>query len=110
MKKSILAVAVAALFTTSAYATCASTACQNVQITNVYVQADGQTFIQTSGDESQLTGCTARAGAYVIVSTTALGKNQIYSALLTAQTTNKAITVQVQADGGGECEVAYLSM
>ena len=110
MKKSILALTIAGLFTTSAYATCASTACQNVEITNIYVQADGQTFIQTSGDESQLTGCTARAGAYIILSTTAIGKNQIYSALLTAATTKKKITVQVQADGSSECEIAYLSM
>jgi len=110
MKKSLLALTLTGLLTTFTYANCASTACQNVQITNIYVQSDGQTFVQTSGDESLLTGCTARAGAYVILSTSALGKNQVYSALLTAATTNKAITVQVQADANGECEVAYLSM
>lgn len=110
MKKFLLALTIAGLFTTSAYATCASTACQNVEITNVYIQADGQTFIQTSGDESQLTGCTARANAYVILSATAVGKNQLYSALLTAATTKQKITVMVTPNTNGECEVAYLSM
>ena len=109
MKKTIKAlVAIGAMTTMLNAGSCSGAACMNVNIINIYAQANGETFIQTSGDESALT-CTAPAGAYVHLKANAVGKNTMYSALLTAYTTKQPITVML-VDGSPTCEISYLSM
>lgn len=108
MKKLITAILAIGAMSTILNADCSGTACLNVTIVNVYTQADGEVYIQTSGDESLLS-CTSPAGAYVHLKSTAAGKNAMYATLLSAYVTKRPITVQL-VNGSPTCEISYLSM
>lgn len=108
MKKLLTAILATGAMTAILNAGCAGTACLNVTIVNVYTQANGEVYIQTSGDESALS-CTAPAGAYVHLKSTAAGKNAMYATLLSAFVTKQPITVQL-VNGSPTCEISYLSM
>lgn len=102
MKLSIL---LSLLAVNVAYADCADWNCTNVQITRMYVTANGNTMVGTSGDESQLS-CDAGGAGYIFLSPTASNYDSTYALLLTAHTTEHPVWIRTSKIGA--CEVMYV--
>ena len=110
MKKIIVsALAVASIGTSLNAAGCAGLTCDGVTITEVVATSWGSITVNTSGDETALS-CTPFANVYLYAASAAAGKNAIYSALLTAQTTQKQVRIDLSADSAGHCQIAYISV
>jgi len=98
----------AATLASGTYASCISTGCYNVEVTKLYMTADGTLYVGTSGDEKSL-NCTAPADAYMSLKEGDVGKNAMYSLLLTAKTTKKPVTIRIQ-EGTSDCRVLYTTI
>ena len=98
----------AAALTSGAYAGCTSTGCSDVTVTKLYMTATGTLYVGTSGDEKQL-ACGGVSGVYMSLKEGDVGKNAMYSLLLTAKTTNKKVKIRV-ADGADDCRVQYVTI
>ncbi|TMP30449.1 hypothetical protein CWB98_23250 [Pseudoalteromonas rubra] len=83
--------------------------CHKVYIERLYVEASGKIFIGTSGDEKIL-NCNAESGSYVTIPAGTPGADFLYSALLTAQTTNLPIEVIQVDDNLPGCVVQYITL
>ena len=102
--KNIL-IGIFAIYTISAQAAgCNTTGCYNVNIDKLFVTNTGTIYVGTSGDESSLT-CGALGGTYIILPT-GTAQNQLYSMLLTAQTTKRPVNIKVS--DGTYCPIAYM--
>ena len=92
---------------TGAYAAgCNGGACSNVKINSILILANGSITIGTTGDEKGLT-CAAAGDKYLAIDANAVGKNAMYSALLTAQTTKAKLSIRTN-DDAGVCKVKYV--
>ena len=109
MKKIIISALAVASIGTSLNAGCTGTTCDQVTITEVLATSWGAITVNTSGTETALS-CTPFGGKYLYAAADAAGKNAIYSALLTAQTTKKKVRIDVTADSAGKCQIAYISV
>ena len=90
------------------YSQCNPDYCWPVYIDKLYVNSNGIIYIGTDGDESVL-NCGAVSGVYVTLDLSDPGGDAIYSTLLTAQTTNKKVSIQV-ADGVTGCPIQYVTL
>lgn len=106
MKKTILTLATLVGMTSSIYAGCTSDKCTDVDITRMFMTSYGSIVIGTSGDESKL-NCTAPGNANVTLRNTDVGKNAIYSYLLTAKTTKSKVTIRI-VEGSNGCDIGYV--
>lgn len=88
-----------------AVAACSGNSCKDVTITTLYVVADGDTIISTSGDESQLS-CSAGPSGYIKLKRGSTNYNATYSLLLASHISQSPIWVR--ASDSGECTVVYL--
>lgn len=88
-----------------AYADCADWSCTNVQITRMYVTANGNTIVGTSGDESQLS-CDAGGAGYIFLKPSASNYDSTYALLLTAHTTEHPVWIRTSKTSA--CEVMYV--
>ena len=109
MKKIVMAGLTAAALTSGAYAGCSGTVCDQVKINEVVATAWGSITVDTNADETALS-CTPYGNKYVYVAANAAGKNAIYSALLTAKTTGKAVRINLAADSNGKCQIQYVNI
>ncbi len=82
------------------FAGCASTACTDVAIENLYIRASGDILVITSGDESQLT-CSGTDGTYFTLDNNTENSDKIYAALIAAQTANKKIQINTTQGSNG---------
>jgi hypothetical protein len=106
MKKIILsAIAIAATTTTTIYAGCTANGCYDVKIDRLSVTDAGKILVGTTGNEGSL-DCTPGAGVYMQLVTGSAGQNAIYSMLLTAQTTKKAVNLRID-NGTAGCTIKY---
>lgn len=104
LKKTFLFFAICSLFNSAySYAGCASTACTDVAIENLYIRASGGILVLTSGDESQLT-CSGTDGTYFTLDANSANSDKIYAALLAAQTTNKKVQINT-VNGSDGCVI-----
>lgn len=88
-----------------AVAACSGNSCKDVTITTLYVTADGDSVISTSGDESQLS-CSAGASGYIKLKSSSTNYNATYSLLLAAHISQSPLWVR--ASDSGECTIGYL--
>lgn len=110
MKKILTATLISLGLTSNIYAgACGGLACSQVKITEMMITSWGSITIGTDGDESALS-CTPYAGKYSYIAATATGKNAIYSALLTARTTNTPIRIDLVSDTSGNCQISYVRL
>ncbi|MBU2392324.1 MAG: hypothetical protein KKH70_03120 [Gammaproteobacteria bacterium] len=82
--------------------------CGGVYVDMLYVNADGRVYVSTSGDE-KLLNCQAVSGVYVTLLENSPGRDLIYSTLLTAQSTNRPLTIQVDDNIPG-CVIQYVTL
>jgi len=106
MKKLILGALALGVIATSSYAGCSATKCIG-KVDKLYMTANGTLYVGMDGDESALS-CTAPSGAYMSLAEGDIGKNAMYSLLLTAQTTNRDVTIRIQT-GSPDCRVLYVT-
>ncbi len=104
----IIVIAILNVISFVASADCSGEICSDVYVDRLYIQESGNIFIATSGVETALT-CAATAGVYVTLPSSADGASEIYSALLTAQTANKTVSVRVDGSIAG-CPIIYITL
>ena len=107
MKKILMSVLALSVSTVVANAGCSGTSCSNVKIEKLYMTAGGTLYVGTDGTESAL-NCASPAGKYVSLAEGDVGKNAMYSLLLTAMTTNKKVSIKV-VPNSETCKVQYLT-
>ena len=95
-----------ALFGSAASADCISYVCDQSQILALYTRADGDAFIQISGNMSVLT-CNLVGGLYVKLPMTSPRFKEIYASLLAYQLANRPVTVRME-DGVSDCTISYI--
>ena len=103
MKKNLLKIVIIAGLSVSANATCSALGCYDVLVKKIYILPTGDMYVQTSGDHTQL-NCTRNPKLIKLVKSD--GQKSIYSALLTAQTTNKKVDLRIN-QGSSDCSLAY---
>jgi len=107
MKKILMSVLALSTLVVVANAGCTGTICSNVKITKLYMTAGGTLYVGTNGKESSLS-CKSPAGKYVSLAEGDVGKNAMYSLLLTSMTTNKKVSIKV-ISGSPTCKVQYIT-
>lgn len=109
MKKLLATTALIGLTASSLYAGCTSTGCSDVTVEKLYMTYNGTLYVGTSGDEKKLNcGSAETAGVYMSLKEGDVGKNAMYSLLLTAKTTGKKVKVRIQ-EGTPDCRVLYVT-
>ena len=103
MKKILMSALALGAITTGSYAACAGTVCGQVDVQRLYITDTGTIYIGTSGVETAL-NCTAPGDQYLSIRDADVGKNALYSMLLTAQTTKRKIDIGIEA-GSADCHV-----
>lgn len=112
MKKVLLSAMALGFMGSSAYAGCTAQGCAG-KIEKLYMTAGGTLYVGTDGDEKAL-NCAGGAGnggvsgKYLSLKEGDVGKNAMYSLLLTAKTTGKPVTIRVQT-GSSDCRVLYVT-
>ena len=112
MKKILLSVLTLGAMVVGANAGCTATACIG-KIDKLYMTSNGTLYVGTDGDEKALNcaggvGNGGVSGVYMSMKEGDVGKNAMYSLLLTAMTTDKTVTVRVQ-EGTVDCRVSYIT-
>jgi hypothetical protein len=103
--KNILCASVLFIFSSNLFANCDAESCVGVKVTRMYVTANGDTKISTSGDESRLS-CNAGRKGYIALDPNSKNYKATYSLLLTAHTTDHPIWVTTSTSG--PCNVIYV--
>lgn len=110
MKKLLIAGLTTAAMTSIAVAgSCSGTQCNDVKITQILATSAGTITVTTDAAESGLS-CTTFGGQYMYIAATAPGKNALYSALLTAKTTNASVRFIMAPDTSGYCQIQTVYM
>ena len=105
MKNFLMSILTLGAISSSAYAACTPAGCYDVTVDKIFATDAGVIWISTSGDESQL-NCTLVGGSSMTLADS-VGKNAIYSYLLTQKTTKGKINIRVK-EGSSNCEIAYV--
>ena len=106
MKKILTSVLAMSAMTISSYAACNVDSCTG-KVEKLFMTATGTLYVGMEGDEGAL-NCTSPAGVYMSLKEGDVGKNAMYSLLLTAKTTGKSLTVRAQT-GSSDCRVLYVA-
>ena len=106
MKKVLMSILAMSALSVSSYAVCNADSCTG-KVDRLFMTATGTLYVGMEGNEGAL-NCTAPAGVYMSLKEGDVGKNAMYSLLLTAKTTGKSITVRPQA-GSSDCRVLYVT-
>lgn len=106
MKKLIMGALALGVIATNSYAACTATKCMG-KIDKLYMTANGTLYVGTDGNEAAL-NCTAPSNSYMSLAQGDLGKNAMYSLLLTAKTTGKPVTIRIQ-EGSPDCRILYVT-
>ena len=105
MKKLLASALVLSTMAANVYAGCNATECIG-KIDTLYMTATGTLLVGTDGDETRL-ACGGVSSVYVSLKEGDIGKNAMYSLLLTAKTTNKPVKIRV--DNTSDCRVVYIT-
>jgi len=112
MKKILMLILTISAMSISANAVCNVNSCTG-KVETLFMTADGTLYVGMEGDEKAL-DCAAGAGnggianVYMSLQEGDVGKNAMYSLLLTAKTTGKSLTVRAQT-GSSDCRVLYVA-
>lgn len=94
------------LLGSTASADCLSYVCDQSRILALYTRADGNAYIQISGNTSVLT-CALVGGMYVKLPVSSPRFKEIYASLLAYQLTDRPVTVRME-DGVTDCTISYI--
>ena len=112
MKKILLSTIVLGFMVSNAYGICDTTTCIG-KIDKLFMSSGGTLYVGTDGDEKAL-DCAAGAGnggvsgVYMSLKEGDVGKNAMYSLLLTAKTTGTPVSIRVET-GSVDCRVLYVT-
>ena len=107
MKKILVGLSIIAGLTVSSQAFCDQYGCRQAKITKVYITSDKNVYIGTDGDETQA-NCSSVSNIYFTIPDVTSEKGKVmFSAILTAQTTNKKIELRT-VDGSDGCQIGYI--
>jgi hypothetical protein len=95
-----------ALVGSVASADCISYVCDQSHILAFYTRADGNAYIQISGNMSVLT-CAPVSGLYIKLPANSPRFKEIYASLLAYQLTDRPVTVRME-DGVTDCTISYI--
>ena len=96
----------AMFFSGVTFSECGGVSCTDVKITRLYVTANGDTVISTSGDESKLS-CDAGSSGYITLEQGGnRNYNSTYALLLASHTTGYPIWVRTSE--AGACKIIYI--
>lgn len=104
---SIGAGVILSLLTFPANAECSAAGCVGL-VDQVYVEANGGLWVQTSGNET-LANCTADSGVYLRLPAEYTRLKEVYATLLTAQVLGWQVYLRV-VEGSNPCTIWYVSM
>jgi len=105
MKKVLTSLLMLGVLTSGSYATCQASGCYDVNVEKVLVTTTGDILVATSGTEASL-DCPSVVNQYMTVTVNNPGKNAMYSMFLTAQTTNKKVSMAIIPSSSG-CKISY---
>lgn len=89
----------------AADAQCSATSCTNEKVERLYLHENGLLYIRTTGDEVNLT-CTAGNQGYLRINKDHAFFEEIYALLLSAQLSDKPVTLRLNNDSG-TCFIVY---
>jgi hypothetical protein len=89
----------------SIFAECSGDSCKEL-IERIYLHADGNIYIGTSGNEKGLS-CTPSGDIYVVLKNNHLLQKEIFSTLLSAHFLNKKVWIRINPNSS-PCEVVYI--
>jgi hypothetical protein len=95
------------VFANASNAECQPTACVGF-VDQVYVEANGNLYVQTSGNET-LANCTPNSGIYLYLAASATNFKEIYAMLLTAETLGWQVTLRI-VDSSNPCTISWASV
>lgn len=94
-------------FATASFADCNPISCSGVYVDMLYVKAEGEHRVATSGDE-RLLNCNAVSDVYVTLPKSE-NEDVLISTLMTAQATDRKVTVRIR-ENTNNCEVIYVKL
>lgn len=111
MKKNLMRAALVAVGAVSAgitHAECNGSGCWDVYVQELYPEAAGGAWIQTTGNEA-LANCTVDSGVFLRLSGTTPGYKEIYATLLAAQLADRKVHIRIH-EGSNPCLIAYVRL
>ncbi|MEY8198704.1 MAG: hypothetical protein RPS47_05645 [Colwellia sp.] len=95
-------------FSSAAFSECGGGSCTDVKITRMFISADGNSVIGTSGDESKLS-CDAGSKGYITLDKdTSENYNAVYALLLAAHTTEHPMRIRTNESENDACKIIYV--
>jgi len=108
IRKVLLAI-ICSLFVASAVnAACMASGCYDEFVDQIYIQANGSLYVQTSGTET-LANCTPDSGVYLFLAGTASKFKEVYATLMYAQAMGLRAKIRV-IEGTNPCEIAWVAV
>jgi len=107
MKKYLASMLILGATATTLFAGCNGNYCSNVKVDTLLSINNGIVYLDTTGSEASL-NCTPISGKYVALA--GVGKNMVYSMLLTAQTTQKNIVIETGSNASGKCILNWVRL
>jgi hypothetical protein len=111
MQKNLMRAALAAVGAMAAgisHAECNGSGCWEVYVQELYPEAAGGAWIQTTGNET-LANCAADSGIFLRLSGTTPGYKELYATLLAAQLADKKVHIRIH-EGSNPCSIAYVRL
>lgn len=103
---STLLTLVVSIWAGPAFAGCSGEYCNDVYVDQLYVEASGGIWLQTSGTETALS-CTPDSGIFLRLAIGNEGLKNIYAALLAAQAAGRKVHVRI-IGGSSPCSISYV--
>jgi hypothetical protein len=98
--------AVGVLLAYSASADCINYICDDVKITMLYTEANGDTYVKVSGNMANL-NCSLTSNTYITLSASSLRYKEIYAGLLAYQLADRPVGIRINEQSTG-CTVRYI--
>ncbi len=90
-----------------AAAECSVDACSDVLVDQIYVETGANSWIRTSGTETNLNMCTPDSGVYLWLDGSLPQKKEVLSLLMLAYSLEKPVYIRVANSARG-CAIAYV--
>jgi hypothetical protein len=88
-------------------AECTVDACSNVYVDQIYVESGTNSWIRTSGTETNLSVCTPDSGVYLWLDGSLPQKKEVLSVLMMAYALEKPVYFRLTSGARG-CSIAYV--
>jgi hypothetical protein len=88
-------------------AECSVDACSDVLVDQIYVETGANSWIRTSGTETNLNMCTPDSGVYLWLDGSLAQKKEVLSLLMLVYSLDKPVYIRV-TNGARGCAIAYV--